>query len=191
MKLSKTERIINLSILNKTIKTKFSIYETVIFSMLGAILFASKIVMELLPNIHLIGMLIVAYTLVFRTKALFPIYIFVVIEGLYSGFSLWWIPYLYIWTVLWLFTMLLPKNLPIKAKMIICPIVCALHGFLYGTLYAPAQAILFGLDFSGMIAWIIAGLPFDIIHGVSNLIVGMLIVPFSELIRKLYRKHAR
>ena len=87
--------------------------------------------------------------------------------------------------------MLLPKNLPIKAKMIICPIVCALHGFLYGTLYAPAQAILFGLDFSGMIAWIIAGLPFDIIHGISNLIVGMLIVPFSELIRKLYRKHAR
>ena len=64
--------------------------------MLGTIMFTSKIAMEALPNIHLVGMLTIVYTLVFRTKALIPIYIYVLMNGVYSGFSLWWMPYLYI-----------------------------------------------------------------------------------------------
>lgn len=55
--------------------------------------------------------------------------------------------------------------------------------FLFGTLYAPAQALLFGLDFNGMITWIIAGLPWDAIHGVSNFLVGVLIAPLISVIR--------
>ena len=161
----------------------------VVFSMLGAIMFASKLITELLPNIHLLGMFTMAFTLVFKVKALLPIYTFVAITGIYAGFSFWWIPYLYVWAVLWLFTMLLPKNMPTKIKAIVYPLVCALHGFLYGTLYAPAQALMFGLDFSATVAWIIAGLPFDLIHGISNLIVGTLILPFSRLLSRLYRAH--
>ena len=65
--------------------------------------------------------------------------------------------------------------------------VCALHGFLYGTLYAPAQAILFGLDFKGMLSWIIAGLPFDFIHGVSNFFCGALILPMVLVFRATYK----
>ena len=79
--------------------------------MLGALMFISKIIMELLPNIHLLGTFIMVYTLVFRRKALIPIYVFVLITGLYSGFATWWIPYLYIWAILWGFAMLLPKRL--------------------------------------------------------------------------------
>ena len=62
-------------------------------------------------------------------------------------------------------------------------ILCALHGFLYGVLYAPAQALLFGLDFQGMLAWIAAGLPFDLIHGVGNFFCGALICPIIAAIR--------
>ena len=47
------------------------------------------------------------------------------------------------------------------------------------------MALLFGLNFKGMIAWIIAGLPFDMIHGVSNFFCGMLIVPIVYLLRHL------
>ena len=84
----------------------------VIFAMLAAVMFVSKIVMEALPNIHLLGMLTVTYTIVFRKKALIPIYLYVLLNGLYAGFNVWWMPYLYIWTVLWGVTMLLPKNMP-------------------------------------------------------------------------------
>ena len=65
---------------------------------------------------------------------------------------------------------------------IVYSVVCALHGFLYGTLYAPAQALLFGLDFEQMIAWIIAGLPWDLVHGVSNFICGLLICPIIKVL---------
>ncbi len=162
---------------------RLKVKEAVIFGMLGAVMFASKIIMDAFPNIHLIGVFVVAITVVYRKKALYPIYIFVMLTGLYGGFGTWWIPYLYIWTVLWGVVMLLPKSLPQKAKPIVYMIVCSLHGSLFGLLYAPVQALLFNLSFEGTIAWIIAGLPFDITHGISNLIGGILIVPIISIIK--------
>ena len=158
-----------------------------IFAMLGALMFSSKIIMELIPNVHLLGTLTMTFTLCFRLKALIPIYIFVMLTGLYAGFSMWWIPYLYIWTVLWGVTMLLPRRIPRKLKYVIYPAVCCLHGLAYGILYAPAQALMFGMNFEQTVAWIIAGLPWDLIHGVGNLFAGLLIVPLSELIDRLMR----
>lgn len=161
-----------------------------IFAMLGTIMFCSKIIMEVLPNIHLLGMFTMTYTAVFRKKALLPIYIYVMLNGLYSGFDVWWVPYLYIWTILWGITMLFPKRMPKKVKYIVFPIVCAIHGFAFGMLYSPAQALMFGMSFEQTVAWIIAGIPFDIIHGVGNFFAGLLIVPLSELLEKLIKnKH--
>ena len=165
-----------------------SIREIAIFAMLGTLIFCSKIIMELIPNVHLLGMFTMTYTLVFRKKALIPIYVYVMVNGLYAGFATWWVPYLYIWTVLWAITMLLPRKMPKKVKMIVYPIVCCLHGLTFGILYAPAQAILFGFNFKQMIAWIISGFPFDVIHGVGNLFAGLLIIPLSELLEKLMKR---
>ena len=156
--------------------------------MLGSLMFISKIIMEILPNIHLLGMLTMVYTLVFGIRALIPIYVYVALNGIYSGFSLWWLPYTYIWTILFLITILLPKKLPRPFAIVLYAAVCAVHGFAFGALYAPAQALIFGLNFKEMIAWIIAGLPFDLIHGVSNFIIGLLVFPTSELLKKLYTK---
>ncbi len=162
-----------------------TVREMAIFSMLATLMFCSKLIMDALPNIHLIGTLIMVYTLVFRIKALIPIYLFIFMSGLYGGFSFWWIPYLYIWAVLWGITMLLPKRLPAKAAAVIYPAICCLHGLFYGILYAPAQALMFGLNFEGMIAWIIAGFPFDIMHGLGNLVTGLLILPLSRILSRL------
>ncbi|MBE6578081.1 MAG: hypothetical protein E7653_08115 [Ruminococcaceae bacterium] len=157
--------------------------------MLGTLMFCSKIVMEALPNIHLLGMLTMVYTIAFRVKALIPIYVYVFLNGLFGGFNLWWMPYLYIWTVLWGITMLLPRKMPKAVACVIYPIVCCLHGLAFGILYAPAQALMFGLNFNQTLAWIAAGFPFDIIHGIGNLVVGLLIVPLSEVLKKLAKKH--
>ena len=147
---------------------KLKVREIAVFAMLGAVMYASKIIMEIAPNVHLLGVFTVAFTVVYRKKALYPIYTYVLLNGIFCGFAMWWIPYLYIWTILWGVTMLLPKQMPKKIRPFVYMVVCASHGFLYGTLYAPAQAILFGLDFRGMVAWIVAGLPWDFVHGVSN-----------------------
>jgi energy-coupling factor transport system substrate-specific component len=165
-----------------------TVREMAIFSMLAALMFCSKVIMDALPNIHLLGMFIMVYTLVYRAKALIPIYLFIFMTGLYGGFGLWWIPYLYIWAILWGVAMLLPRRMPKAVAAIVYPAVCALHGFAYGTLYAPAQALIFGLDFEGMIAWIIAGLPFDLLHGLGNLVAGFLILPLSDLLLQLKKR---
>ena len=153
--------------------------------MLGTLMFCSKIIMELLPNIHLLGMFVMVFTAVFRKKALIPIYVFVFITGLYAGFAPWWVPYLYIWTVLWGITMLIPKDVKPEVATVIYPIVCALHGFCYGVLYAPTQALLFGFNFTQTLAWIASGFYFDILHGIGNFIAGFLILPLSKLLKKL------
>lgn len=156
--------------------------------MFAAMMFISKLLMEFLPNLHLLGMFTVLLTVVFRAKALIPIYLYVAIQGLYAGFNMWWVPYLYIWTVLWAMAMLIPRNIKPRAACIVYPAICSLHGFLYGTLYAPAQAVMFGFTPEQTVAWIIAGFPWDIIHGVGNIAVGLLIFPLSELLKKLLRQ---
>jgi len=162
---------------------KLTIREVAVFGMLGAVMYASKLIMELFPNIHLIGVFTVAFTVVYRKKALYPIYTYVILNGIFCGFAAWWIPYLYVWALLWGAVMLLPQKIPKKVQPLVYMAVCAAHGFLFGTLYAPAQALLYGLSFQKMIAWIVAGLPFDCIHGISNFFCGMLIMPIVLALR--------
>ena len=83
--------------------------------------------------------------------------------------------------------MLLPKHMPKGVAAVVYPLLCALHGILFGVLYAPAQAVMFGLNFEQMLAWIAAGLPFDLLHSAGNFAAGLLILPLSELLRRLDR----
>ena len=161
--------------------------DLLVFTMLGVIMLISKLLMEALPNFHLIGTLITAYTIVYRKDALKPIYIFVMLFGLVYSFGIWWIPYLYIWAILWAMIMLLPKNMKPQVAVPVYMLVSGLHGLLYGTLYAPAQALLYGYDFKTMVAWIIAGLPFDAMHCMGNVVLGLLIIPIATALRKFHK----
>lgn len=162
---------------------KLTTREIAVFAMLGSLMYASKMLMEVAPNIHLLGTFTIAFTVVYRKKALYPIYVYVLLNGIFCGFAAWWVPYLYIWTVLWGAVMLLPKNMPKKVQPFVYMAVCALHGFLFGTLYAPAQALLFGLSFQGTLAWIAAGLPWDVLHGISNFFCGILVMPIVSALK--------
>ena len=78
---------------------KLTAREMAVFSLLGTMMYASKLIMEALPNVHLLGTFVVTFTIVYRKKALYPIYIFVLLTGIFSGFGTWWLAYLYIWAV--------------------------------------------------------------------------------------------
>lgn len=173
---------------SKESKKSLTIYEICIFALLGTIMYCSKMLMEALPNIHLLGMFTMVCAIVYRFKGLIPIYVYVFLQGLFSGFSMWWVPYLYIWTVLWGITMLIPKNIPDKFAVFVYPMVCGLHGLIYGVLYAPAQAVMFGMDFNMTIKWIIAGLPFDAVHCIGDLLAGILVLPVAKILKKISYK---
>lgn len=84
--------------------------EIVIYGILSAVLLAAQVSLGFLPNIEIVTLLILVYTLVFRKKVFFIIYIFVFLEGLIYGFGLWWINYLYVWSIQALITLLFRKN---------------------------------------------------------------------------------
>lgn len=155
-------------------------------------MYASKVLMDALPNIHLLGVFIVALTVVYRKKALYPIYIFVFLTGLFNGFNTWWLAYLYTWAVLWGMTMLLPKNMPKAVAPVVYCIISSIHGFSYGILCAPVEALFFGLkDFRAIITWIANGTVFDITHGVSNFLWGIMIVPLIKVLRMAEKQKNR
>lgn len=141
--------------------------------------------MEWAPNIHFIALFIITFTLVYRAKALVPIYVFVLLTGVYGGFNVWWVPYLYIWLPLWGLAMLLPRRAPVWLLTALCMLLGATHGICYGILYAPAQAFFFRYDLQMTIAWIISGLPFDVMHAVGNLAACTLTVPLMKLLLRL------
>lgn len=180
-----------MSLSTQRAKPFLSPFELVIFAVLGALMYGSKVIMEWAPNIHLLGMLTMTYTLAYRAKGLIPVYVYVFLNGFFSGFALWWLPYLYIWAVLWGVTMLLPKRIPDKAAAFVYPAVCGLHGLAFGVLYAPAQALLFGMNFKQMLAWIAAGFSFDVIQAAGNFFAGFLILPLVKLIRRLDKNAGR
>lgn len=156
-----------------------------VFAMFGSLMFVSKLLMEFVPNVHFLGALIVVCTIVYRTQALIPLYLYVMLQGVFSGFALWWIPYLYVWTLLWGMAMLVPKRMSFKKRVPIYIAINCLHGLFFGVLYAPVQALLFGMNVEGMLAWIAAGFTFDILHLFGNLASGFLIYPLAVVLDRL------
>lgn len=176
----------------KASKALLTIEEICIYAMLGTLMMAADLVMNIVPNVHLGGVLIVVYTLVYRVKALFPIYVYVFLIGAFEGFGIWWISYLYIWAVLWLMVMLLPRKMPKWLAPIVYTLVCAAHGFGFGLLWAPSQMLFFSYSWEEIVLWWKWGfLLADIPHGIGNLIGGILILPLVTLLRKLDRQTVR
>jgi len=58
---------------------------------------------------------------------------------------------------------------------------------MFGILYAPCQAIMFGYSFSTTLKWIAAGFPFDVLHAAGNVVMGLLVLPIAEILRRLDR----
>lgn len=166
-------------------KPRLAVREMIIFSMFATLMLISKKLLEWAPNIHLLGMFTVLLTRHYRAKALIPIYLYVFLNGLIEGFNLWWMPYLYIWTILWGLAMLPPKKLSDRWGAIVYPLICGLHGFAFGILYSPAQALMYGFGIEQTLAWISAGLGFDVLHGLGNLAAGCLVVPLLKVLRKI------
>jgi len=173
-------------------KQKLTIREIALFGMLGALMFLTKYLMQAIPNIHLLAMFIAAFTIVYRWKALIPLYVYVLIDGVVGGFAMWWIPYLYIWLTLWAAVMLAApalerRQVSAKWQAAVYMALCALHGLTFGAVYAPVQALLFRLSFKATLAWIAAGLWFDVAHGAGNFAAGALVLPLAGLLRRLER----
>ena len=164
------------------------LFDMVICAVMGAVMVASDIAMDALPNIHLVAVFVIVLTVIYRWWALTSVYIYVLLIGLLSGFGMWWVAYLYVWTVLWAIVMLLPRKMPRWLASIVYIAVCGAHGFAFGFLCALSQAPMLGVS---IWAYTLSGIPFDIAHGISNLCLGTLIVPLLITFEQLDKRTRR
>ena len=138
-------------------------------ALLAALLTASKYLLDGLPNIELVSLLVILYTLELPRLALPAVYTYIFLYGLLNGFGVWWFPQLYLWAVLMLLTRLLRQ----LTAPLAWALVSGIFGLCYGALYAVSYAVLNGP--AAGLAWWASGIPFDLLHGAGNFVVALLL----------------
>ena len=161
-------------------KSVISVKDIALIGMMTATIEVAKDTLAFLPNVELVTLLIVLYTLFFGKRIFFAIPVFVFLQGLLYGFGIWWFMYLYVWPLLALLTFLFRS----QTSLLFWSAFCGLYGLFFGALCSLPYIILSGP--AAALAWWVAGIPFDIIHGISNAVLCLaLYKPLQLALRKL------
>ena len=165
---------------HSTSATKLRLRELTLLALLAALMFATQVAMASLPNIHLVGVLLILTALLFGWRALYALYVFVLLEGLIYGFGLWFINYLYVWTVLAAVAIVFRKN----RSRLFWAAVAGIFGLSFGALCSIPYFFIGGWAM-GFSYWV-AGIPFDLLHCVSNTVLCfVLLMPLYRLCCRL------
>lgn len=165
---------------------KITTKEVVLIGILGAILTVAQVGLSFLPNVELVSMLIILFTLIYGYKTLFTVLVFNINMGFLYGFGTWIIGYWIIWPLLVVVTMLLADKL--RENYLRLSIYSALFGFIFGLLYALPQVLIGGVGFA--ITYWVNGIPFDIAHTVGNyfsmILLGKVIYTLLNKLNRAY-----
>jgi energy-coupling factor transport system substrate-specific component len=133
----------------------------------GALLFVAQVALSFLPNIELVSILVIVYTLVFQGQVIWTLGVFILLEGLVYGFGTWWVSYLYLWPALagltWLF-----RNMQSSLGW---AILAAAYGLGFGALCAIPYLLTGGWT-AGLSYWV-SGIPFDLAHCGGNFVAAL------------------
>lgn len=153
-----------------------------------AIIEAAKLALSQIPNVELVSFFIIMFTLYFGKKALYAIPAFVIIEVMIFGFNpLWVIAYCYVWPLLSLLTLVFRRFKGTLSMALLSGFFGLGFGFLCSFPYLfVTTAANPTASLSSAITWWIAGIPFDVLHGVSNFILmTVLFTPVSRILDRV------
>ena len=150
---------------------------------MAALIFSSKVALAAIPNINLNSVLIILTVVFFGWHALLTVYVYVLLEGLVFGFSIWWFGYLYVWDVLVVAAMLLRRN----ESPLVWAVVAAVFGLCFGPLmYLEYFAINGGWEM--FFAMWVAGIPYDLTHCIGNFVFTLVLYrPLHKVMRRLIK----
>ena len=164
-------------------KAKLTIQQMVLFGVLGALTFALQVVMGPLPNIEPVSLLIMLFAATFGWKGLYPVYIFLVREILFYGFSVWNVYYLYVWTILAVAAILMRK----QQSPLVGALLSGGFGRVVGALCGIVDIFIGGFGYAAA-KWV-AGIPFDLLHCGGNFVIALVMFdPLRKLLDNLYAK---
>lgn len=144
---------------------KLTAYDIVSVGLMVAALECAKTALAFLPNVELVSLLIILFTLVLGRRVYYAIVAFVLVEGVIYGFGLWWVMYLYAWPLLaWL-----TRRLRKQKDALTFAVLSGGFGLAFGALCSIPYFIAGGP--AAGFTWWVAGIPFDIVHGISNFVL--------------------
>lgn len=165
-------------------KRNITVKDIVTAGLMLATLEVAKNALAFLPNVELVTLLVILYTLFFDKKIFFVIPGFVLLEGCIYGFGLWWIMYLYAWPLLALITLIFRK----QKSVWFWSFLSGFYGLGFGALCSIPYFFVSGPK--SAIAWWIAGIPYDILHCISNFILcAVLFIPLRNVLTKVSTWH--
>lgn len=160
--------------------SNLKIKDITVIAVSSVILLIAQIAMKHLPNIELVSLFILLFTKHFKSKTLYIIYIFVLVQGLLYGFGLWWVCYTYVWTILY-FICLFVRDVDSPFAL---AVVLAIFGLLFGVFCSFVYFVTLGPG--GAISWIISGFTFDLMHCIGNFIVTLVLFkPLNNAMNKI------
>lgn len=154
-----------------------------------ALIEVCKSALLFLPNIELTSFLIIMFMLFYGRKTYIIIPAFILVEGCLYGFGLWWIMYLYAWPLLALVTWIFRR----QDSKLFWSVVSCVFGLSFGLLCSFPYFFI-GLSSGGVksglitqFSWWIAGIPWDIVHGVGNFVIMFVLYqPISMAMKKIF-----
>ncbi len=154
-------------------------------ALLSAVLYVSKLALDFLPNIEVVTLLIILYTLMLGKETFAIVMVFNLFQGLQWGFGLWWVSYMYTWPALCLIVLLLRRL--IKEEFLLWSVIAGSYGLLFGAFFALAYL---PLDPGYALTYWITGLTWDVWHAVVNFILmAVLGKPFYKILKQVrYRE---
>lgn len=149
-------------------------------------MFAAKMALAALPNIEPVSLLIIVYGTVFGRKALYPVYVYVMLELLFWGLGLWNLNYLYIWPILLGLTLAF-RRMEFSWGW---AILSGAYGLAFGLLCTPVYLITGGWAFG--LSWWISGIPYDVVHCVGNFGIALVLrKPLVQVLGSLNEKYLK
>ncbi|MDD4797130.1 MAG: hypothetical protein PHO66_05125 [Eubacteriales bacterium] len=167
-------------------KSRLSTRDIALVGILSALLTVGKLSLSFLPNIEVVTLLLMVYTVVLGwQRAILAAVVFSLVEILLYGIQTWVVMYLLIWPALVALTALLQRPLgKLRFGRIGYALVAGLYGFVFGFLCAVVEAC-FYTGSRGFLPYFalywVKGLPFDALHAAGNLILNLLL--FTPLIK--------
>ena len=170
----------------KPSKACLSVREMVLFAILGSMTFAAKYVMSFLPNIEPVSLMVMLFAVVFGRKWVYPVYLYVGLEILFYGISLWNINYLYIWAIL----AIAASCLRSMDSALSWALLSGIFGLAFGALCGIVDIFIGGFGYA-VTKWI-SGIPFDIAHCIGNFLIALILFkPLRTLLTTQYEKMSR
>lgn len=153
------------------------VQDLVLISILSASITAGKLALSFVPNVEVVSLLFIVYTVALGVKRTWLIsIIFATTEIFLYGFSTWVLGYYVVWPILILATGCLKEKVKSEYGF---AMISGVFGLSFGFFFAVFESLFYGVAY-GMAYWA-RGIPLDIIHGASNYILAIIL--FNPLIK--------